>query len=104
MKVIKRTGTANTTSSPNRKIEYLAIHYTAGVSCKSGAAESCASWFSRADAGGSADYICDEANLVQYNPDPLNRYCHAVGGGKYYTKGGRLYGIAKNSNCVSLEI
>ena len=104
MKVIKRTGTANTTSFPNRKIEYLVIHYTAGVSCKAGAAESCASWFSRADAGGSADYICDEANLVQYNPDPLNRYCHAVGGSKYYTKGGRLYGIAKNSNCVSLEI
>lgn len=104
MKVQKCTGLANTTCSPNRKIEYLAIHYTAGVSCKEGAAASCAAWFARADAGGSADYIVDEGGLVQYNPDPLNRYCHAVGGSKYNTQGGRLYGVAKNSNCISLEI
>ena len=104
MKIIKHTGTANTTYAPGRLIKYLAIHYTAGVSCKAGAAASCAAWFARADAGGSADYIVDEAELVQYNPDPHNRYCHAVGGSKYNTKGGRLYGVAKNSNCISLEI
>ena len=104
MKVIKQTGTANTTYSPGRQIKYLAVHYTAGVSCKAGAAASCASWFANPSAGGSADYIVDEGGLVQYNPDPRNRYCWAVGGGKYNTKGGRLYGVAKNSNCVSLEI
>lgn len=104
MKVIKQTGTANTTSLPGRKIDWFAIHYTAGVSCKAGAASGCAAWFAKPEAGGSADYICDERDLIQYNPDPLNRYCHAVGGGKYATKGGRLYGIAKNSNTVSLEI
>ena len=38
------------------------------------------------------------------NPDPRNRYCWAVGGSKYNTKGGRLYGVAKNSNCISIEI
>ena len=104
MKVIKQTGTANTTYSPNRRIDYLAVHYTAGVSCKAGAASGCASWFANPAAGGSADYICDERDLVQYNPDPKNRYCHAVGGSRYNTKGGRLYGVAKNSNCISLEI
>lgn len=104
MHVIKQTGTANTTYSPGRKIKYLAIHYTAGVSCKAGSASGSASWFSNPDAGGAADYIVDEGGLVQYNPDPWNRYCHAVGGGRYATKGGRLYGVAKNSNCVSLEI
>ena len=104
MKVIKQTGTANTTYSPGRQIKYLAIHYTAGVSCKSGSAASCASWFGNPNAGGSADYIVDEGGLVQYNPDPKNRYCWAVGGSKYNTQGGRLYGIAKNANCVSLEI
>ena len=104
MHVIKQTGTANTTYSPGRKIKYLAIHYTAGVSCKAGSASGSASWFSNPDAGGAADYIVDEGGLVQYNPDPRNRYCHAVGGGRYNTKGGRLYGVAKNSNCVSLEI
>ena len=104
MKIVKQTGTANTTSLANRVIKYLVIHYTAGTSCKGGNARGCASWFANPDAGGSADYIVDEVELVQYNPDPRNRYCHAVGGGRYNTKGGSLYGIAKNSNCVSLEI
>lgn len=104
MKVIKQTGTANTTYSPGRRIDYLAIHYTAGVSCKTGAARSCATWFANPNAGGSADYIVDEGELVQYNPDPYNRYCWAVGGAKFNTQGGRLYRIAKNANCISLEI
>lgn len=104
MKVTKQTGTANTTAAPGRKIEWFAIHYTAGVSCAAGTASGCASWFANPDAEGSADYIVDEGGLIQYNPDPLNRYCHAVGGDKYATKGGRLYGIAKNRNTVSLEI
>jgi len=104
MKIIKQTGTANTTYCPGRQILYLAVHYTAGVSSKGGSARGCAAWFANPDAGGSADYIVDEEELVQYNPDPLNRYCHAVGGSRYDTMGGRLYGIARNANCVSLEI
>ena len=104
MNVKKQTGTANTTAAPGRKIEYLAIHYTAGVSCAAGSASGCASWFANPSAGGSADYIVDEGGLIQYNPDPKNRYCWAVGGNRYNTQGGRLYGVAKNANCVSLEI
>ena len=104
MKAYKQTGMANTTASPNRIISYLVIHYTAGVSSAKGSARGCASWFANPSAGGAADYIVDEEELVQYNPDPYNRYCHAVGGGKYNTSGGRLYGIAQNSNCISLEI
>lgn len=104
MKIRKQTGTTNTTYCPGRKIEYLAVHYTAGVSCKAGSASGCAAWFSNPASDGSADYIVDEAELVQYNPDPLNRYCSAVGGGRYNTQGGRLYGVARNANCVSLEI
>lgn len=104
MHVTKQTGTANSTAAPGRKIEWLAVHYTAGVSCKAGSASGCASWFANPSAEGSADYIVDEGGMIQYNPDPRNRYCHAVGGGRYATKGGRLYGVAKNSNTVSLEI
>lgn len=104
MKITKQTGTANTTASPGRQILYLAVHYTAGVSCKEGSASGCASWFANPGAGGSADYIVDEGGLVQYNPDPKNRYCWAVGGSHFGTQGGRLYGVAKNANCVSLEI
>ena len=104
MKIIKQTGTANTTYAPGRRIEYLAIHYTAGVSSKAGSASGSAIWFANPAADGSADYIVDEETFIQYNPDPYNRYCHAVGGAKYNTQGGRLYGVAKNSNCISLEI
>ena len=104
MNIIKRTSTTNTTYLKGRKILYLAIHYTAGVSSKSGSARSSASWFANPNAGGSADFIVDENEFVQFNPDPRNRYCHAVGGSRYNTKGGRLYGVAKNSNCISLEI
>ena len=104
MKIVKQTGTVNTTASPGRKIQYLAIQYTAGVSSKAGSALGCAEWFANPESDGSADYIVDEETFVQYNPDPKNRYCHAVGGSRYNTKGGRLYGTAKNSNCISLEI
>lgn len=103
MNIVKQTGTANTTYAPGRTISYLAVHYTAGVSC-SGSASGSASWFANPTAGGSADYIVDETTFIQYNPDPRNRYCHAVGGSRYSTQGGRLYGVAKNANCVSLEI
>ena len=102
--IIKQTSIVNTTYMPGRKILYLVIHYTAGVSSKKGSARSSASWFANPNAGGSADYIVDEYEFVQFNPDPLNRYCWAVGGSKYNTKGGRLYGVAKNANCISLEI
>ena len=104
MNIIKQTGTTNTTAYPGRKIEYLVVHYTAGISSKAGSARGCASWFANPAASGSADYIVDEEELIQYNPDPRNRYCHAVGGSRFNTQGGRLYGKAKNSNCVSLEI
>ena len=104
MKIRKQTGMTNTTYAPGRQILYLAVHYTAGVSCRAGSASGCAAWFANPASYGSADYIVDEAELVQYNPDPRNRYCHAVGGARYNTQGGRLFGIAKNSNCISLEI
>ncbi len=104
MNIVKQTGTANTTSYPGRPIKYLAVHYTAGVSSKAGAASGSAAWFANPASDGSADYIVDEATFIQYNPDPRNRYCHAVGGSRYQTQGGRLYGVAKNSNCISLEI
>ena len=104
MNIVKQTGTANTTSSPNRPIDYIVIHYTAGVSSKQGSARGCASWFGNPSAQASADFIVDDVQMVQYNSDIRNRYCWAVGGSKYNTKGGRLYGVAKNLNCVSIEV
>ena len=74
------------------------------MTSKKGSARNIASWFSQSKAKASADFIVDDAEIVQFNPDILNRYCWSVGGGKYKTKGGRLYGIVKSSNSISIEI
>lgn len=102
--ITKKTSTHNTTAKSGRAIEYIAIHYTAGVSSKSGAAANIASYFASTTLEASADFIVDDANIVQYNPDPANRYCWAVGGSRYNNKGGSLYGKATNANTVSIEI
>ena len=104
MDIIKQIGTANTTYAPGRTIKYIVEHYTAGVSSKKGSARSSASWFGNPVAEASADFIVDDVDIVQYNGDIENRYCWAVGGARYNTKGGSLYGIAKNANCISIEI
>ena len=64
------------------------------------------SWFKNlANNGGSADFIVDDATVIQYNPDIRNRYCWAVGGKKYpNTKGGSFYGVVTNRNSISIEI
>lgn len=108
IKIQKCTGTANTTTCTKRKPKYLVIHYTASTNSKSGRAMSIAKYFGKVTTKASADFIIDDENIVQYNPDPTTRYCWAVGGTKYKnvttTEGGRLYGIAKNSNCISIEL
>lgn len=102
--IIKYTGIQATTAAPGREIKYLVIHYTAGTQSRAGAALNTAKFFmGPGNQGGSADYIVDDATAVQYNPDPRNRYCWAVGG-HYATRGGAFYGKAKNSNCISIEI
>lgn len=104
MHITQKTSTHNTTASKGRKLSYIVIHYTAGVSSKPGSAANTAKYFATTDRDASADFIVDDTTMVQYNPDLKNRYCWAVGGAKNNTKGGRLYGIAKNTNCISIEI
>lgn len=104
MNITKQTSTHNTTASKGRKISYIVIHYTAGVTSKAGAAINTAKYFATTDRDASADFVVDDATMVQYNPDIKNRYCWAVGGAKYGNKGGKLYGVAKNTNCISIEI
>lgn len=106
MNIIARTSTHNTTAAKGRKIQWIAVHYTAGTNSRTGAASNVAGWFKNPENnGGSADFIVDDTTAVQYNPDPRNRYCWAVGGKKYATsKGGSLYGTASNKNSISVEI
>lgn len=104
IKIIQKNSTANTTYSKNRPIKYIVIHYTAGTSSKPGNAVANAEWFGKTEAQASADFVVDDDNIVQINGDIKNRYCWAVGGSKYNTKGGSLYGTAKNQNCISIEV
>lgn len=103
LKIIKQCGTHNMYSGA-RQIKYLVIHYTAGVTSKKGSARNIARYFDNPNAGASADYIVDDKEVVQYNPNPLYHSCWSVGGGRYNTKGGKLYRIATNRNCVNIEI
>lgn len=109
IEIIKKTSTHNTSAYANRPIKYIVIHYTAGTSSVKGVARNVAAMFANpASRAASADFIVDDAEIVQYNPDIRNRYCYSVGGMKYSVKytsqSGILYGICKNYNSVSIEM
>ena len=87
---------------PNREIKYLAIHFTAGGTSKVGSARNVRNVFLSREA--SADFAVDDAEMVQFNPDINNYYCWAVGGELLNSGGGQLYGKARNSNTISIEI
>lgn len=87
----------------NRPIKYIAIHYTAGSSSKEGSALNTRNVFLSRKA--SADYVVDDAQIVQINPDIRNYYCWSVGDAKNTASGGgRLYGKATNKNTISIEM
>ena len=92
------------TKLANRTIKYLAIHYTAGGSSAPGRAIGMKSTWEKTKKA-SADFGVDDRDMVQFNPDPKNYYCWSVGDKKNpYSGGGQLYGTAKNSNTISIEI
>ena len=88
------------TKSPGRSIKYLAIHYTAGSSSAPGRALSMKKYWEQAMRA-SADFGRD---IYQFNPDLLNYKCWSVGDKKNPYSGGSLYGVANNSNTISIEI
>lgn len=90
---------------PNRAVKYIAIHYTAGTTSKAGTAVGVSNLFQHNPRPASADFVVDDATIVQCNPDIDNYYCFSVGD-KYnkYSGGGQLYGTATNRNTVSIEI
>ena len=104
MNIIECTNTANTTELKNRKIKYIVIHYTAGITSKPGTAKSNAKYFAKETTKASADFIIDDENIVQYNPDIKNRYCWHCGGSKYKTKGGSLYKVCTSANSIGIEM
>ena len=104
MTITNKFSTVHTTAKLGRLIEYIVIHYTAGVTTKAGSAVNPADFFRTTSTQVSADFTVDDTAVVQYNPDIRNRYTWHCGGNKYATKGGSLYGICKNSNSIGIEI
>ena len=104
MNIIECTNTANTTELKNRKIKYIVIHYTAGITSRPGTAKSNARYFAKETTKASADFIVDDENIVQYNSDIKNRYCWHCGGSKYKTKGGSLYKVCTSANSIGIEM
>lgn len=94
------------TKKVGRKIDYIAVHYTAGASSKAGSAKAVRNVFNKKESrGASADFAIDDETIVQINPDLRNYYCWSVGDAKNkYSSGGRLYKTATNKNTVSIEI
>lgn len=94
-------GTHNT-SARSGAIEYIVVHYVGAT----GDAKANINYYNqRSTTNASADfYVGHNGDIWQYNPDPAKRYCWAVGGKKQSSHGGTLYGIAKNANCVSIEM
>lgn len=103
--IVKQTGTANTTALSGRAVKYIVMHYTAGSTSKSGTAKNTAVMFSNPSTYASADFIVDDENIVQYNPDIKNRFCWHCGDNKNpYSKGGSCYGKCTNANSIGVEI
>ena len=104
MKITKAYGKRSMTSAPGRKIEYIVIHYTAGVTSREGSALNTVAWFNSAAAVASSDYVVDDTAIVQYNGDIENVYTWHCGGAHYDNKGGEFYGICTNKNAIGIEV
>lgn len=99
----------HTSAYANRPLKYIVLHYTAGTSSKKGVARNIAAMFANpSNRAASADFIVDDVEIVQYNPDIKNRYCYSVGdkkyGVKYNSQSASLYQIVRNYNSISIEM
>lgn len=87
-----------THSRKNTKIEYIVVHYTAGITSKSGAAKDQAIEFkNRTVDRASADFIIDDANIIQYQAD-INSTC------TWHSGDGSYGGKVEFENCIGIEI
>ncbi|MBS4932957.1 MAG: N-acetylmuramoyl-L-alanine amidase [Clostridiales bacterium] len=84
-------------------IKYIVVHFTANDGDTD---EANGNYFKNNVVKTSAHYFIDDDSVTQSVPDGYIAY--AVGGGKYSdcytTGGGKLYGIATNSNTLNFEL
>ena len=95
----------NVTKSPltrhitkrNRTIKYIVIHYTAGASSSKGNSTTIRNMWQNSSVNSSADFVVDDEQIIQANPNLTGYYCWSVGDGN------GKYGIT-NANSVSIEM
>ena len=104
IKFIDKTSLVHTESAPNRKIEFIVIHYTAEPSSLKGSAVGIAEYFAATEREASSDFIVDDEDFVVYNKDIYNIKCWHCGGAKYDTLGGKYFGVCSNRNSVGIEV
>ena len=101
-------GITNTSQKMKREIEFIVIHYTAGVKSNAGSALEVASWCKNGGLQSSAEFYVDDTAAVQYIQDISNRYSWSVGGKRYpkmtTSLGGKYYEICTNQNSINIEI
>lgn len=98
MKIIKSLIKCNFEPRTNRKIEYIVIHYTAGLSSEKGSALGCAkNTFGNPATGASAHYIVDDFDIVQAVEDK-DKAWHCG------TKKGYKHKYCRNENSIGIEI
>jgi N-acetylmuramoyl-L-alanine amidase CwlA len=102
--IVKQTSYNNISSTPNRTIKYIVVHYTAGTTSRAGSARNTALFFSNYGVNASADFITDDSTIVQFNPDLKNYSCWHCGDSKNYNKGGSFYGKCTNFNSIGIEV
>lgn len=91
----KNYGSTRSTS----KIKYIVIHYTGNDGDTD---ENNGKYFANNVVKASAHYFVDDDSVTQSVPD--NYVAWSVGGSRYNNNGGRLYGVATNTNTLNIEI
>ena len=89
--IIRITGTNGTYVGDRGEEKYLAIHYTAGVTSRKGSARNTAEYFKTAS--GTADFIVDDEEIVQYNRIRINILAGPWAGMRTETKEGDFTGL-----------
>ena len=87
-----------------RKIEYIVIHYSAGITSRPGSAVFVADYFRDTEIKASADFIVDDAIAVQFNPDLQNRYTWHCGRSKKEESRSGILSPCTNQNSIGIEI
>lgn len=108
LEIIQDFGITNT-SIRNKIIQYIILHYSAGVTSKAGSALNLTAGYKRGALEASSDFVVDDTTVVQYNQDIRTRFTWGVNGASKNSKmstteGGKYFGKVYNYNSIQIEI